>query len=197
MTQPNLDSPLGLRDRAILETLYSTGMRRAVVADLSLHAVATARGALPPRHGKGDKQRVVPIGQRALTWLLAYMENARPLLLVDRRETRLFITKNGKRFVPNALSDLVKKHMRSAGITKGGSCHLFRHTAATFMLENGADVRYIQALLGHADLNATQIYTHVSIAKLREVHDRTHPARNKPEAQARRPEEEDGDLATV
>jgi integrase/recombinase XerD len=200
MTQPNLDSPLGLRDRAILETFYSTGMRRTELAELSIHDLDTDRRAVTIRHGKGDKQRVVPIGQRALTWLLAYMENARPLLLVDRRETRLFITKNGLRFVPNALSDLVKKHMRSAGITKGGSCHLFRHTAATFMLENGADMRYIQALLGHADLNATQIYTHVSIVKLREVHDRTHPAKIRPEAVDRGPKEddgEDGDLVTV
>jgi len=200
MTQPNLDGPLGLRDRAILETLYSTGMRRTELAELSIHDLDTDRRAVTIRHGKGDKQRVVPIGQRALTWLLAYLENARPLLLVDRRETRLFLTKNGVPFVPNALSDLVRKYLHAAGITKGGSCHLFRHTAATFMLENGADVRYIQVLLGHADLNTTQIYTHVSIAKLREVHDQTHPAKMRPKAEDRRPKEddgEDGDLVAV
>jgi len=121
MTQPNLNGPLGLRDRAILETSYSTGMRRTELAELSIHDLDTDRRAVTIRHGKGDKQRVVPIGQRALRWLLAYLENARPLLLVDCREMRLFITKNGVPFVPNALSDLVKKHMRSAGITKGGS----------------------------------------------------------------------------
>ena len=196
MTQPNLDSPLGLRDRAILETLYSTGMRRTELTELSIHDVDTDRRAVTIRHGKGDKQRVVPIGQRALNWLLAYIENARPLLMVDKRETRLFITKNGLRFVPNALSDLVRKYMRSAGIAKGGSCHLFRHTAATLMLENGADVRYIQALLGHADLNATQIYTHVAIAKLREVHDATHPAKPNREPEGDKPEE-DGDAVAV
>ena len=177
LTLIDTEGPLGVRDRALLEVLYSTGMRRTELAMLSIHDLDRDRRAITIRHGKGDKQRVVPIGERALVWLLAYLDNARPLLLIDGRETRLFITRNGVPFVPNALSDLVKKHFRSAGITKPGSCHLFRHTAATLMLENGADIRYIQALLGHADLNSTQIYTHVSIAKLREVHDATHPAK--------------------
>ena len=200
MTQPNLNHPMGLRDRAILELFYSTGMRRTELAELALHDVDVQRRVITIRHGKGDKQRVVPIGQRALNWLQAYLDNARPLLLVDRRETRLFITRNGIPFAYNALSDLVKKYMRSAGIAKSGSCHLFRHTAATLMLENGADVRYIQALLGHANLNATQIYTHVAITKLREVHDATHPAKPKRETEGDKPEEndqDDGDAVVV
>ncbi len=143
MCVPNLDSPLGVRDRAILEVLYSTGMRRAELAMLSTHDLDAPRRTMTIRHGKGDKQRVVPIGQRALVWLLACLDNARPLLLIDHRETHLFTTKNGLPIVPNALSDLVKKYFRAAGVTKPGSCHLFRHTAATLMLENGADIRHI------------------------------------------------------
>lgn len=197
MCQPNLNGPLGLRDRAILELLYSTGMRRTELTMLSIHDLDSDRRTVTIRHGKGDKQRVVPIGERALSWLQSYLDNARPLLLLEPRETRLFLTKNGKPIIPNALSDLVKKHFRSAGVVKPGSCHLFRHTTATLMLENGADIRYIQALLGHADLNSTQIYTHVSIAKLREVHDKTHPAKPGRSGERKKDDDEEGAFVAV
>jgi len=190
---PNVESPLGLRDRAILETLYTTAMRRMELANLKVHDVDTERRVVSIWCGKGKKDRVVPIGQRALAWLRSYLENARPVLLVDSRETTLFVTRNGLPFAANALSDVVRKHVKASGVSKSGSCHLLRHTAATLMLENGANVRHIQQLLGHEDLNTTQIYTHVSITELRKIHDQTHPARERREAGDCRPEEENGE----
>ena len=199
MVCPDVASLLGLRDRAILELLYSTAMRRTELAKLSIHDLDTERRSVSIWSGKGDKDRVVPVGKRALSWLLAYIDNARPSLLVDRRETTLFLTRNGLPFVANALSDLVRKYVKAAGVSKGGSCHLLRHTAATLMLENGADVRHIQELLGHSQLSTTQIYTHVSIAELRKAHDRTHPAeRDNGQRKYRRPgDDDDGDLVGV
>ena len=158
MVGPNVESPLGLRDRAILETLYTTAMRRTELANLKIHDVDTERRVVMIWCGKGKKDRVVPIGERALNWLRAYLENARPSLLVDSRETTLFVTRNGLPFVPNALSDTVRKYVKASGVTKSGSCHLLRHTAATLMLENGANIRHIQELLGHEELTTTQIY---------------------------------------
>jgi len=197
---PNVESPLGLRDRAILEMLYTTAMRRTELTNLKVHDVDTERRVVSIWCGKGKKDRVVPIGQRALRWLRAYLENTRSCLLVDSRESTLFVTRNGLPFVANALSDLVRKHVKASGVTKSGSCHLLRHTAATLMLENGADIRHIQELLGHEELTTTQIYTHVSITELRKIHDKTHPARERREAGDRRPEEEndeDGDAIGV
>ncbi len=137
----------------------------------------------------------VALAERALTWLHAYLEKVRPLFLVDPNETTIFITATGVPFVPNALSDLVRRHMKAAGITKGGGCHLFRHSAATFMMENGADIRVIQSLLGHASLNSTQIYTHVTINQLRKVHDQTHPA--KPERTPRNDDDTDNEPVEI
>jgi len=129
------------------------------------------------RRGKGKKDRYVPIGARALAWIDKYLAEARPLLARRVETPLLFVSKNGHRLHANQLSKIVRDYLRGAGIDKPGACHLFRHATATFMLEAGADVRYIQALLGHAKLSTTAIYAHVSIAKLREVHERTHPAR--------------------
>lgn len=119
----------------------------------------------------------MPIGERALAWLDKYLAEARPLLTRRQETPLLFVSKNGHRLHANQLSKIVRDYLRAADIAKPGACHLFRHTTATLLLEAGADVRYIQALLGHTRLSTTQIYTHVSIAKLREVHERTHPAR--------------------
>jgi len=127
------------------------------------------------RQGKGRKDRVVPIGERALAWLARYVADVRPELLVDTQTIALFLTRHGQRYTPDGLTAMVRQRFDRAGIVKAGSCHLFRHTMATLMLEHGADVRFIQEILGHAELSTTQIYTHVSIVKLREVHDATHP----------------------
>ena len=177
LAQSDIATPVGLRNRAMLETLYSTGLRRTEVLALQLSDLDRERGVVLVRQGKGHKDRFVPIGERALAWIDKYLREARPRLADDPRQRLLFVTRTGRPMHPNHLSALVRRYLQQAGITKEGACHLFRHSAATLMLEDGADIRYIQALLGHESLATTQIYTHVSIGKLCEVHARTHPAR--------------------
>jgi len=174
LAQTLLHGPLGLRDRAILETFYATGIRRAELIQLTLYDIDHRYGTLFV-HGKGNKDRVVPLGDRALHWIHRYLEEVRPDLVHEPDDGTLFVHEYGEPLYRNRLTDLVKRYLGAAGIEKPGACHLFRHTMATLMLENGADIRYIQAILGHADLSTTQIYTQVSIAKLKAVHAMTHP----------------------
>jgi integrase/recombinase XerD len=166
----------GLRDRAMLETLYSTALRRMELPGLALYDVDLTRRLVMVREGKGKRDRVVPIGERAAAWVEKYLQEARPRLLIGDTEA-LFLTDYGEPMAPEYVAERVRRYMHFAGIKKPGACHLFRHACATHMLENGADTRFIQALLGHADLGTTQIYTRVSIDKLREIHDATHPAK--------------------
>jgi integrase/recombinase XerD len=177
MRQPNLDEPMGVRDRAIVETLYSTGMRRRELMGLQLFDLDRERGTVMIRQGKGKKDRMIPIGERALHWIDRYQTEVRPELVVGRDPATLFLTHTGEPFTPNRLTQLVRDYVNAADLGKSGSCHLFRHTMATLMLENGADIRYIQAMLGHAELSTTQIYTQVSIRKLKEIHTATHPGK--------------------
>jgi integrase/recombinase XerD len=177
INQPNVSTRSGLRDRAILETFYSTGIRRTELVYLCTDDIDVGRGAVVIRQGKGKKDRIVPIGERALAWINRYTIEVRPGLLVgDRAANYLFLTNMGKQFSPDQMSHLVRCYVRDSGIGKAGACHMFRHTMATLMLENGASIRYIQAILGHERLDTTQIYTRVSIRKLKEVHTATHPA---------------------
>jgi integrase/recombinase XerD len=169
-------SAQGLRDRAMLETLYSCGLRRMEITGLALYDIDLKRRLIVVREGKGRRDRVVPIGQRAAAWVEKYLLEARPQLLVADSAS-LFLTDYGEPVTPEYVAQRVRRYMEFAGIDKPGACHLFRHACATHMLENGADTRFIQALLGHSDLSTTQIYTRVSIEKLREIHDATHPAR--------------------
>jgi integrase/recombinase XerD len=166
----------GLRDRAMLELLYSTGLRRMEVPHLALYDVDLSRRLVFVREGKGRKDRVVPLGERAAAWVTKYLIEARPALMAADT-TALFISDYGEAITPEYLADKVKRYMAFAGIDKPGATHLFRHACATHMLENGADIRYIQALLGHASVATTEIYTHVSIDKLQQIHAATHPAR--------------------
>lgn len=191
LTQAGLGRALGLRDRAILEILYSTGIRRMELISLKLDALDFERRTVMVRQGKGRKDRLLPIGERALSWTLRYISDLRPLLVVPPDLGTLFLTGSGRALSPNRLSDLVRGYVDAAEIGKQGSCHLLRHTMATLMLEQGADIRYVQAMLGHADLSTTQIYTRVSIRKLQEVHSATHPANAKRRARrgGSRPEE--------
>jgi len=177
MAQPTLATPYGVRDRAVLELLYSTGIRRSELCHLTVADISLSRKTLYVREGKGGKDRLLPIGGRAVHWLERYLSTVRHQLLLDINEQTLFLNDYGEAFRDNKLSDRVKRFMKSAGITAPGSCHLLRHAMATHMLENGAELRFIQAMLGHADLKATQIYTHVSIRKLQEIHAATHPAK--------------------
>jgi len=180
LCQPDLSTPTGLRDRTIMETFYSTAMRRSELAYLDLADLDLERGTIRIRDGKGQKERMVPVGRRAIGWLESYLATARRVMLqrVSGQVPGVFLTTLGRRLVGSYLSDMVRRYLVASGVAKQGGCHLFRHTAATRMMENGADVRIIQSLLGHGDLNATQIYTHVTINRLREVHRQTHPARD-------------------
>jgi integrase/recombinase XerD len=177
LSAPDITDLLGIRDRAIMELFYSTAIRRAEMARLSISDLNTEKKILWVRKGKGNKDRVVPVGCRALQWVEKYLDAVRPLLVPSVDEHALFLSGYGHPFKPDALGHLVTKYIRSADIgrTKGG-CHLFRHTCATHLLEGGADIRYIQQLLGHESLETTAIYTSVNIAELQAVHGRCHPA---------------------
>jgi integrase/recombinase XerD len=172
---PDVDTVIGLRDRAMLEVLYSTGIRRAELAHLLASDLDADRRTLFVRQGKGRKDRTVPIGRRALAWVDGYLAEARPKLVVEPDPGVLFLTADGTVFSLDRLTQLARDYVTSSGVGKQGACHLFRHTMATLMLEGGADIRYIQAMLGHAELSTTQIYTQVSIRTLQAVHAATHP----------------------
>ena len=173
---PDLSSPAGIRDKALLEILYSTGIRRNEAANLTLYDLQQDRQIIVIRQGKGRKDRYLPLGQRALHWLNQYLEKGRPKLLHLTQETTLFLNSTGQPFHPNGLGNLVRKYIQRAQPEKEGSCHLFRHACATHLLDNGADLRSIQQLLGHQKLETTELYTHLSIERLKEVHANNHPA---------------------
>lgn len=184
---PDIETPSGLRNRALLELLYSTAIRRAELAALDMVDVNSSAGTVFVRQGKGQVDRVVPVGERALVWLEKYVDAARPSLLLGRPDHgALFVSAEGTRLTPDMVTHIASQARTEAGIEKQGAAHILRHTAATLMLENGADVRHVQQLLGHRELSSTQRYTHVAIRQLKEVHARTHPGANfKRAAQAR------------
>jgi len=176
LAMPDVREPLGLRDRAILETLYSTGMRRTELIRFGVFDLDQERGTVMIRQGKGKKDRMVPIGERAVRWIDKYAGEVRRELVLAPDDGVLFLTQEGEPLSTVRLSQLVRDYVRRAEVGKTGACHLFRHTMATAMLENGADIRYIQEMLGHAELSTTQIYTQVSIRRLKAVHTLTHPS---------------------
>ena len=176
MDQPDTSRGLGVRDRAILEVLYSTGIRRAECCGLQLTDVELRRGVLLVREGKGRRDRMVPLGERASEWLDRWLLT-RARYVTGEDDGWLFLSTRGRRLAPKRLGELVHRHIEAAAVGKQGSCHLLRHTMATLMLEAGADIRHIQELLGHAALSTTALYTRVSIRQLQDVHRRTHPAR--------------------
>ncbi len=179
LNQATLHGDLGIRDRAIIETLYTTGIRRMEAVNLNLYDIDINNGTLMVRQGKGKKDRMVPLGERACAWLNKYLEDVRPTLAATPDDGIVFLTEYGEPMIKNRMSDTIKKHIQAAGINKEGACHLFRHSMATHMLENGADIRFIQAILGHSTLSTTEIYTQVSIRQLKAIHKATHPAKLK------------------
>lgn len=173
---PDIATPDGLRDRACLELFYATGIRRVELTNLHQSDLDRSRGTLHVRLGKGKKDRFVPVGERAMAWLDTYEREARPQQVGDPTVKHLFLNQYGQPLSPDGLSWRVRDYFKQAGITKRGACHLFRHTMATAMLDNGADIRHVQEILGHGQITSTQRYTHVSIARLQAVHAATHPA---------------------
>ena len=177
LNQPDLNTHVGIRDRAILETFYSTGIRRTELTNLGIQDIDADRGVLTVRQGKGKKDRVIPIGERAILWVEKYLYEIRPELVCNIDGGTLFLSSTGEKLHPGSMTKLVSDYVKQSKISKKGSCHMFRHTMATLMLENGADVRFIQAMLGHVKLETTEIYTQVSIKKLKQIHTLTHPAK--------------------
>ncbi len=175
MAAIDLSTPIGLRDRALLEVLYATGLRRMELARLETGDIDTERAVILIREGKGGKDRLIPLGSRALHWVGQYQSQGRDQLAWNQQDATLFLSTQGKPLSALWLSSLVAKRVDAAQLGKRGGPHLFRHTMATLMLEGGADIRHIQAMLGHAEISTTQIYTQVAIRQLVAVHARTHP----------------------
>jgi integrase/recombinase XerD len=175
MAIPDTTTVLGLRDRTVMEVLYATAMRRGELVGLHLVDTDLARRRLTLRQTKNQWDRVVPMGERAATWLERYLADARPQLVFGDDPGHVFLAMNGERLGPKWLSGQMRRYILAADIGKSGSCHIFRHSAATAMVEHGADIRYVQELLGHRDLSSTHIYTRVAPERLAAIHAATHP----------------------
>jgi integrase/recombinase XerD len=174
LAAPRDTTPAGLRDRAMLHVLYATGLRVSELVGLSINSVQLDAGYLVAR-GKGDKERLVPLGRRAVAEVRAWLGRGRPALLRGRASRALFVGPRGRALTRQGVWKLVRRHALAAGIRKRLSPHKLRHSFATHLVERGADLRVIQAMLGHADLATTQIYTHVDARRLRAVYDAAHP----------------------
>ena len=173
LAQPDVATPKGLRDKALISVLYATGLRVTELISLKLANLHLGEGYLTCI-GKGDKERIVPIGQEATEWVERYLAGARPKMAA-RSSPWLFVNARGGPLSRVGFWKLLKEYGLKAGITRNISPHVLRHSFATHLLDRGADLRAIQMMLGHADLSTTQIYTHVLEARLRSVYDRFHP----------------------
>jgi len=174
LASPPVESRFGARDRALLELMYASGLRVSEAAGLRLEDMHFDLGYLTCT-GKGNKSRVVPFGARAAEWLRRYIETLRPALTTDGTERALFLTYRGKCFTRKGIWKLIRQAARRAGIMKKVSPHTLRHSFASHLLANGAPLRIIQEMLGHADIATTQVYTHVDEGRLKSVHARYHP----------------------
>ncbi len=175
---PDINTALGLRDRAIMEVLYSTGIRRSELAALTLYDIDPKSGVLIVEQGKGRKDRVLPIGERAIKWVDQYVIDGRPALISETDHGKLFVQTRGGPISPKVVGYIVKRYIDESGVDKKGSCHLFRHAMATALLENGAEIKFLQQMLGHEQIQSTQVYGNVSIRKLKEAHTKLHPGAN-------------------
>ena len=171
---PNTGQVLGLRDRAMLELMYATGLRISEIINLKLEDLHLTMGTLQTL-AKGHKERIVPVGDEAIKWINRYLEEARPKLLKQKRSNYLFLNFHGNNLTRQGVWKNLKAEVRKAGIQKNITPHTLRHSFATHILENGADLRIVQELLGHADISTTQIYTHLSNKQLADIYNRAHP----------------------
>lgn len=174
LAAPSGDTPIEIRDRGMLHLLYATGLRVSELVSLPLRNVNLQAGYLLAC-GKGGKERLVPIGETATAAVTEYLLHARPLLARGKEPPELFITRLGEGMTRQAFWNIIKKRAKEAGITRSISPHSLRHSFATHLLENGADLRSVQMMLGHADLSTTQIYTHVGRERLKRIHAIYHP----------------------
>ena len=175
LAAPDIDIPLGLRDRAMLETLYASGLRVSELVNLKIHEVGFNEGVVRVI-GKGSKERLVPLGEQAIDWLTRYLDEARPEILKSQQSEDLFVTARGGAMTRQAFWQLIKRYAPQAGIDAAKlSPHVMRHAFATHLLNHGADLRVVQLLLGHADITTTQIYTHVARERLKKLHAMHHP----------------------
>ena len=172
--QPRGTEPAALRDRALLEVMYACGLRASEAIGLELMDVDVDEGVLRAR-GKGSKERVVPIGQAALRALRIYLERGRPKLVKGAPEVHLFVNFRGGHLTRQGLYKIVRRHAQTAGLADRMSPHTLRHTFATHLLAGGCDLRSVQEMLGHADVSTTQLYTHLSSERLKDVYFRAHP----------------------
>ncbi len=174
LAQPDETDALGLRDRTMLEVLYATGLRVTELVSLKVEQINLRQGVIRCI-GKGNKERLVPVGEVALDWLQKYMWESRPALLNGRATDDMFPTRRGKAMTRQAFWYLIKRYASMASIDKELSPHTLRHAFATHLLNHGADLRVVQLLLGHSDLSTTQIYTHVAKERLKSLHAEHHP----------------------
>ena len=174
LSQPDTRCNRGLRDRAMLEMLYATGIRVSELIDLDRTHADIKNGYILCK-GKGDKERIIPIGSYAVNFLEQYLETSRPNLIKDKAETALFLNHHGRRLTRQGFWKIIKKYAIKAGITKTITPHTLRHSFATHLIENGADLRSVQEMLGHADISTTQVYTQITKKRLKSIYSKAHP----------------------
>jgi integrase/recombinase XerD len=171
---PDISTKLGLRDKAMLEFMYATGLRVSEVAHIKLSDINFEAGFLRSV-GKGNKERIVPVGKQAIEWIQRYLHEARGSFARADNIGEVFISTRGKALSRKTIWVLIKKYSRRAGISKNITPHTLRHSFASHLLDNGGDLRVIQEMLGHADISTTQVYTHVDQGRLKDTHYRFHP----------------------
>lgn len=174
LNAPDVNDPIGHRDRTMLEVLYATGLRVSELINLRQGQINLNQGVLRVR-GKGDRERLIPLGEEAQRWLREFVNGPRVEILLERHTEYLFPTRRGDRMTRQAFWHIIKRYAKKAGIAGKLSPHTLRHAFATHLLNNGADLRVVQMLLGHSDLSTTQIYTHVARERLKDVHAHHHP----------------------
>jgi integrase/recombinase XerD len=174
LSQPNIRDRQGIRDKAILETLYATGMRVSEAVNLKVDNINLDVGFLRC-FGKGNKERIIPLGRKSINSLKRYLQDSRPHLLKNKESDFLFLNRFGKKISRQSLWKIIKRYAKEARIKKPIKPHILRHSFATHLLERGADLRSVQEMLGHADISTTQIYTHISKERLKAIHKMFHP----------------------